>query len=170
MKGAVAALAVLGLASCGYHTGGHADLLPPTLKTIAVPAFANATVRYKLTDRLPEAISRELLTRTRYRVVSNPGAADAVLHGTVITYTSFPTVFDPATGRASAAEVHLTLRVILQDRATGKELFSRPSFEIRERYEVSLVAAEYFEESDDALDRVSKIAARQVVTGILDGF
>jgi RNase P/RNase MRP subunit p29 len=161
---------VLGFVSCGYHTAGHGDLLPPTLKTIAVPAFANASVRYKLTDRLPEAISRELLTRTRYRVVSNPATADAVLHGTVITYTSYPTVFDPATGRASTAEVHLTLRVTLQERATGKELFSRPSFEIRERYEVSLVAAEYFEESDDALDRVSKIAAQQVVTGILDGF
>jgi outer membrane lipopolysaccharide assembly protein LptE/RlpB len=162
--------ATLGLASCGYHTAGHGDLLPPSLKTIAVPAFANATVRYKLTDRLPEAISRELLTRTRYRVVSNPQAADAVLHGTVITYTSYPTVFDPATGRASAAEIHLTLRVTLQERATGKELFSRPSFEIRGSYEISLQAANYFEESDDALDRVSKMAARQVVTGILDGF
>jgi outer membrane lipopolysaccharide assembly protein LptE/RlpB len=162
--------AVAGLSSCGYHTGGHADLLPPTLKTIAVPAFANASVRYKLTDRLPEAISRELLTRTRYRVVPKQEAADAVLHGTVINYTSYPTVFDPATGRASTAEVHLTLRVTLEERATGKELFSRPSFEIRERYEISLQSADYYEESDDALDRVSKIAARQVVTGILDGF
>ena len=158
------------LSSCGYHVAGRADLLPATLKTIAVPAFVNTSTRYKLTDRLPEAISKEFLTRTRYRVVPDPGAADAVLRGTVINYMSFPTLFDPATGRASAVEVHVILRVVLQERATGKELFSRPSFEVRERYQISTVAAEYFEESDDALDRVSKIVARQVVTGILDNF
>jgi hypothetical protein len=62
------------------------------------------------------------------------------------------------------------LRVSLTERATGKELFSRPSFEIRERYQISIVPTNYFEESDDALDRVSKIAARQVVSGILENF
>jgi hypothetical protein len=158
------------LGSCGYHTGGHADLIPDTIKTVAVPPFANGSVRYKLTDRLPEAIAREFLTRTRYRVVTDVNTADAILHGTVINYVSYPTVFDPATGRASLAEVHLNLRVTLTDRATGKELFSRPSFEIRERYQISIVADNYFEESDDALDRVSKIAARQVVSGILENF
>ena len=29
--------------ACGYHVSGHADLLPSTLKTIAVPAFTNLT-------------------------------------------------------------------------------------------------------------------------------
>jgi outer membrane lipopolysaccharide assembly protein LptE/RlpB len=162
--------ATMGVSGCGYHTGGRGDLLPPSLKTIAVPPFANVSVRYKLTDRLPEAISREFLTRTRYRVVSDTQTADAVLRGSVISYISYPTLVDPATGRATAVEVHLTLRVILQDRATGKELFSRPSFEVRDRYQISLGAADYFEESDDALDRASKIAARQVVSGILENF
>jgi hypothetical protein len=165
----LAVLALL-LGSCGYHTGGRGELLPASLKTIAVPAFANASTRYKLTDRLADSIAKEFLTRTRYRVVTDRNTADAVLLGTVINYSAFPTLVDPATGRASAVEVHLILRVVLQDRVSGKELFSRPSFEVRERYQISTVAAEYFEESDDALDRVSKIVARQVVTGILENF
>lgn len=162
-------LALISLSSCGYHVGDRGDSLPPTLKTIAVPPFANATTRYKLTDRLADSVAKELITRTRYRVISNRAAADAVLVGTVINYTAFPTLVDPATGRASAVEVHLMLKVLLQDR-NGKELFSRPNFEVRERYQISTVAAEYFEESDDALDRVTKIVARQVVTGILENF
>jgi len=170
LAGCALALAAMSLGSCGYHTGGRGELLPATLKTVVVPAFANATTRYKLTDRLADSVAKEFLTRTRYRVVTNPDAADAVLRGTVINYTAFPTLVDPATGRASAVEVHLILRVVLQERATGKELFSRPSFEVRERYQISTVAADYFEESDDALDRVSKIVARQVVTGILENF
>lgn len=164
-----AAAVSLTFSSCGYHLGDRGDSLPATLKTIAVPPFANATTRYKLTDRLADSVAKELITRTRYRVITDRSAADAVLLGTVINYTAFPTLVDPATGRASAVEVHLMLRVTLQDK-DGKVLFSRPNFEVRDRYEISTVAAEYFEESDDALDRVTKIVAQQVVTGILENF
>ena len=51
--------AALATAGCGYHVSGHADLMPKTIQTVCVPAFKNVTSRYKLTDRLPEAISRE---------------------------------------------------------------------------------------------------------------
>jgi len=46
MKVALAAAAMC-LASCGYTVSGHTDLLPKTIQTICVPAFANATIRYK---------------------------------------------------------------------------------------------------------------------------
>ena len=138
LAGAIAACAALVASSCGYHTGGRADLVPKTVHTIAVPAFTNLTTRYKLTDQLPEAIAREFISRTRYRIVPDPAAADAVLEGAVLGYTSFPTVFDPATGRASAVEVHVTLRLSLLERATGKTLYTRPNFEMRERYQISI--------------------------------
>jgi len=156
--------------ACGYHTGGRAELIPSTVHTIAIPAFGNVTTRYKLTDQLPEAIAREFISRTRYRVVSDPAAADAVLEGAVVVYTSFPTVFDPATGRASAVEVHVALRLNLKERATGKSLYSRPNFEMRERYQISIDPAAFFEESDSALARASEQTARQVVSSILENF
>lgn len=161
---------VLLAASCGYHTAGHADLIPKTIQTIAIPAFTNNTARYKLTDQLPEAFAREFIARTRYRVVSDPGSADAVLTGTVLSYAASPTVFDPTTGRASAIELHVSLRVNLTERATGKILFSRPSYQVRERYQISVAPTAFFEESDSALARASKEVARLVVTSILDNF
>src|SRR5262249_31354122 len=156
--------------SCGYHVSGHADSLPSSLKTVAVPAFANLTTRYKLTDRMPEAIAREFITRTRYRVVSREDAADAVLRGAIINYTSFPTILDPQTARASGVELRVTLQVSLLERASGKVLFSRPNFEIRERYQISTDPAQYFDESEPALDRASREVARDVVTAILENF
>ena len=39
---------------------------------IAIPAFLNASNRYKLTDQLPEAIKREFIARTKYKFVSDP--------------------------------------------------------------------------------------------------
>ena len=172
MRPAALSVALIGAftVSCGYHTGGRAELIPTTVHTIAVPAFQNATTRYKLADQLPEAIAREFISRTRYRVVADPESADAVLDGTVLRYGSFPTVFDPATGRASAVELNVLMRISLRERATGKILYDRPNFEIRERYQISIDPAAFFEESDSALQRASQQTARQVVSSILESF
>jgi hypothetical protein len=48
-----------GLAGCGYHVAGHADLMPKTVKTIAVPAFANPTTRFQIARMLPEDVARD---------------------------------------------------------------------------------------------------------------
>ena len=158
------------LAGCGYHVVGHTDLLPKTINTICIPAFANVTTNYKLSDELPEAISREFISRTRYKVVSDPNTADAILRGSVVNYIHYPTVADPTTGRASEVDLRVYMRVDLVERATGKVLFTRPNMEVRERYEISVDPKKYFEESDAALERASKDVAQQIVTAILTNF
>jgi Lipopolysaccharide-assembly len=164
------ALLPLVLVSCGYRFAATDNVLPKTIHTVCIPAFTNLTTRYKLTDQLPEVISREFLTRTRYRVVSDPNAADAVLRGTVINYAFFPTIFDPATGRAAFGELHVTLAVTLTERATGKALFSRPNFEVHETYQISPNETQYFEESDPALKRAGQQVARSIVSAVLENF
>src|SRR5262249_42939819 len=109
MRNAGLVLATLALGSCGYHVGTHADMVPKEIKSIAIPAFGNTSVRYKLTDRMPEAISRELLSRTRYRIAPKEGDADAVLRGTIVNVVIFPIVFDPGANRASAVQINVTM-------------------------------------------------------------
>lgn len=158
------------LTGCGYHVAGKADLLPKTIHTIAIPAFDNITTRYKLTDRLPEAIAHEFIARTRYRIVPDATLADAVLRGSVTNYIAYPTVFDQTTGRASGLQTNVTMQVSLTERTTGKVLFSRPGFEMKQRYEISIDARAYFEESEVALDRLSRDVARDLVSAILENF
>jgi RNase P/RNase MRP subunit p29 len=158
------------LASCGYKFAVTDTVLPKTIHTIAIPAFNNLTIRYKLTDQIPEAISREFLTRTRYKVVSDANTADAVLRGAVVNYSFNPTIFDPANGRAAYAELHVTLSVSLTERATGKVLFNRPNFDVRETYQISPDATQYFEESDPALKRAGQQVARSIVSAVLENF
>ena len=159
------------LASCGYHVAGQADLMPASIHTIAIPAFGNITTRYKLTDHLPQAISHEFIARTRFQIVNDPDQADAVLRGSVINYASYPTLFDQQSGRASGLQVNVTMQVNLVERATGKVIFSRPSFEMHQRYEISVTSpTAYFEESDAALDRLSRDVARDLVSSILENF
>jgi hypothetical protein len=163
--------ACVALGSCGYHVAGQANLVPKTVHTVAVTPFANATVRYKLGDLLPEALSRELISRTRYQIVNDPTQADAVLRGTVLNYVAYPTLIDQATGRTSGLQITVRLEVSLVERATGKVIFTRPNFEAHERYELSVTNnIQYFDESGAALERLSKDVARDVVTSILDNF
>jgi outer membrane lipopolysaccharide assembly protein LptE/RlpB len=166
-----ALLAVLPtLAGCGYHVSGRADLLPKSVRTIAIPAWGNVTSRHKLSERLPAMLTREFIGRTRYQVVADPTQADAVLNGSVTTILPYPTTFDPATGRASGGQIMVLLQARLTERASGKVLFDRPQFEARQRYEISVDQVAYFEESNAALDRVAVEVARQLVSAILENF
>lgn len=167
---AAACWPLLLISGCGYHVAGHADLLPKTIKTIAIPAFGNATTRYQLTKLLPEDVTKEFLSRTRYRIVADPSQADAVLTGTVVNAVAYPTTIDPASGRANAVQVIVTLSVTLTDRSTGKVLFSQPSLQFRQVYQISLDPTKYFDESSTAFIRLSQDVARDVVSSVLEQF
>ncbi len=165
----LAAILPLLCAGCGYHMAGTADALPKTINTIAVPAFGNVTTQYKLSDFLATAVTREFISRTRYHITADTKDADATLTGAVINYVSYPTIVDNNSGRNTAVQVVATVSITLRDRA-GTVLFSRPSFEVRERYEISIDPRNYFDESEPALQRVSRDIARSVVSAVLEKF
>ena len=158
------------LSGCGYHVGGKSDLLPKNIQTIAIPVFKNLTGRYKLADRLAGAVTREFIARTRYQIISDASQADAVLTGTILNFTAYPTIFDPATGRAAGVQIQVNLQLTLSERATSKVLFTRPNYDFRERYEVSVDQTQYFEESEQALERLSRDVARTLLSSILEAF
>lgn len=163
-------LGALFVSSCGYHVSGHSDLLPASIKTVAIPAFGNVTGRYRLTEMMPGALTREFITRTRYKVVADENEADAVLRGAVVNYMFFPSVIDQQSGRAAGVQVLVVLQLHLVERASGKVLYTQPAMEVRNRYEIAIEPKAYFEESDLALERVSRDVARTVVSSVLENF
>jgi len=163
-------LTLLTATGCGYHVAGKANTLPATLHTIAVPAFKNETAQFKIEDYLTNAVSRELLTRTRYRVHREPEESDAVLHGVISGFYSAPLVFDPKSGRATTGSLNVRLRVSLVERKTGKVLYENRDYLYSERYEIGQQSSQYFEESVAALQRLSRTMAAALVSAILEGF
>jgi len=156
------------LAGCGYHVSGQGNLMPKSIRTVAVTPM-NST-RYQLARILPADIARELISRTKYKLIDDPSQADAVLSGRVLNFSNFPTLFDPATGRATSVQVVVSLQVSFTERTTGKTLFSRPNMEVRERYQISTNPQQYFDESGTAIMRLSKDVAQSVVSAILENF
>lgn len=158
------------LVSCGYHVGGKADLMPKSVQTIAIPAFSTLSTRYRLTDILPQEIGREFTERTRFRIVKNPQEADAVLNGTLNSVLVSPNIFDPSTGKATMVQVTIVLTVNLVERSTGRVLYSRPGWSLRENYQVAVDPHQFFDESGPALQRLGQDAARDIVSSIVENF
>ncbi len=162
-------LLALGLAGCGYHVGGTTNLLPKELHTIAIPAWGNTTTRYKLAGYMAEAMTRELITRTRYAVVADPSKADATLYGSVANMFNNATTYDVVTGRSTGAQIVVQVQVRLVGK-DGKVLFTRPNLEFRDRYEITVNPGQYLDESQGTLQRVSHDVARAVVSAVLENF
>jgi outer membrane lipopolysaccharide assembly protein LptE/RlpB len=155
---------------CGYHTAGHKAQLPENVKTIAVPAFVNETTTYRIEQMLTASVVREFATRTHYHILNDPSeAADATLHGTVLSTSASPLTYNSTTGQAASVLVVVSAKVALTDRQ-GKVLYQNPSYLFREQYEVSQDLTSFFEEDSPAFRRLSQDFARTLVSNILEGF
>jgi len=156
--------------ACGYHVAGKGALLPPDVKTIAVPAFKNNSATFKIEQEATAAVRREFLERTHYRITPTVEGADAVLRGTVNQAQSGVAAFDLATGRATALQITVHADIRLEDLHTHQTLFSNTNYTFREEYQVSQSTPTLFEEDKPALERLSRDFARTVVTDILENF
>src|SRR5208337_4790955 len=110
------ALGVLtSLLSCGYQVAGRGDRLPPDIKTIAVPIFANQSSTFRIEEKLAAAITREFIERTKFRITPNPTGADAVLKGAVKEVRRGVITYNLSTGEASSFQIQVVADVTLMD-------------------------------------------------------
>ncbi len=165
------ALSLLFAAACGYRVAGNGTPgLPPSIQTIAIPPFQNETFRFKIEQTLTQAVFHEFLTRASYRIQSQEAGSDAVLKGTITAIYSSPIVFDPNSGRTTEVLLTVSLRVVLLDARTQETIYETSDFVFREPYEVSTDAASYIEESQPALERLSREVAASLVSTIIENF
>ena len=144
--------------------------MPKEVRTIAIPAFNAFTARYALVDQLPREIGREFSARTRFVIVADPTEADAILNGTVNSATSFPTIYDPGSGKATSVGLVVNVSVKLIEQRTGKVLYARPNWSIREDYELAVDPHQFFNESGPAQDRLCRDVARDLVSAVVENF
>jgi outer membrane lipopolysaccharide assembly protein LptE/RlpB len=162
--------AALFASGCGYHVAGHAGNLPSDWKTIAVPAFKNDTTRYRIEQRFTEAVIRQFIQRTKYRIVQNPADADAVLHGEIISIETDPMLFNATTGQVSLMLVQVHTKVQLVDTKTEKVVYKNDDMVFRDQYQISADVQSFFEEQNPALERMSKDFAAQLVSNVVENF
>lgn len=155
-------------AGCGYHLSGHTRALPG-VKTIGIPTFENRTSRPDLEQRVTEHMIDEFTTRGRLRIVPGEEGAEAVLRGTILTYTSNPVAISEA-GRATRYEIQITAHVALQEVGTDRTLWEDDHFLFRRQYDLPVSPQGFVDRETAAIDDVATDFARTVVTSILEGF
>jgi outer membrane lipopolysaccharide assembly protein LptE/RlpB len=167
---AIAALIALGLAACGYHVAGKASSLPSEWSTIAIPAFKNDTTRYRIEQRFTEAVIREFISRTKYRIVQDTAGADGLLYCEIVSIETNPVLFNSTTGEVTSMIVTIHVKVRLTDNHTSKEVYQNADMVYRDEYQISSDVPSFFEEQSPALGRMSRDFAARLVSNVMENF
>jgi Lipopolysaccharide-assembly len=181
--------ASLAAAGCGYHVAGHGpDALPKSIHVIAVPAIENDTRTFKIEQRLTAATIHEFLARTRYKVVSDPNAGDAVLTSKVLSLEILPLLFQTPTAttqteQATAMIVNMKCEITLTERDNDKVLYHTDNFTFRNEYQLATSGQnptsptetrgnveEIFQESDPAFERMARDFAARLVAAVTENY
>jgi outer membrane lipopolysaccharide assembly protein LptE/RlpB len=158
------------IAGCGYHVAGHDTALPKSIHVIAVTALENQTTSFRIEQKLTAATVHEFLTKTAYRIVSNPNEGDAVLRGKILSLDAVPLLFDTKTGRATTMLVTVQCEVTFTENASQKVLYHTDNFVFRNQYEISTDLKSFFEEQDPALDRLAQDFAQRLVSAVTENY
>lgn len=165
-----AACALLGLAGCGYHALGDATHLPPGIRTLAIPVFADHTDSYHTETVMTDAVIREFAARSSFRVTPdathNP---DAILHGTILAEVASPLTYNASTQETSSFLLTIVVAVTLTDR-DGKILYQNNHYTYREQYQSTDDLPTFLREDPAAVQRLSRNFAQQLVSDVLEGF
>ncbi len=154
--------------NCGYHLRGTGSSLPPHIKVINIPMFANLTTRFELDLKFTQEVIDEMVARGKVEITGNAETADAILIGEIIAFRATPIAFgeDAAADRYS---ITVVAKVILRDVVEKKVLYSNPSFVYQGEYEVP-EDSEFESVESAAIDEIAEKFARSLVVAILEGF
>ncbi len=159
------------LAGCGYHQAGTAAHLPPSVRTLAVPAFSTRVQSFGTEILFTEAVIRELNTRTRYRVENTlTPSADTLLSGSVLSEVAAPLTYDSLSGQTSSYLLTITAKVVLTDQHTNRILYENDALTYREQYQSTTDLNTFIQEDPAAARRIARNFAQAVVSEILESF
>ena len=158
----VVLLFVCGFAEC--YKPITKNQLPKHIKTVAVPAFQNNALRYKVESRFTEAVVNELIHRGRgLRVQGTREGADAVIEGVIKSFSYSGVLLDDA-GRARIFEVTIEAAITVRDQTENRVLYDNQNFVFRGEYEFANDPRNFFNEEDPAMQRMARNFAESIVS------
>lgn len=174
MLGVLLCGAAASLPGCGYSLAGRGSFLPPYIKTIGIPMFVNNTNVFDVEKHITQRVRSEFIGRGKYKIDTTTTGVDAVLLGEISSITIAPAAFTEER-QASRYVLTLTAKIEFKDVKADKVLWSAPSMQFREEYDVTNTAsatdpAAFFGENVNALDRMATEFARTVISAILEAF
>jgi hypothetical protein len=171
----LAALLGLGVAplGCGYALVGKGVTTDASIRKIGVPLFRDGTGKAGLDLRVTQRVIEELLKRGRFDVVQQASEVDAVVEGELLSYIVVPVGFSDEGGarvQPNRYSVTLTARIRYAKPGAPEPIWQNDAFAFRDEYDVGDDPSSFFNEEDQALDRLSQQFARSLVAAMLEAF
>ncbi|MGI9166140.1 MAG: LPS assembly lipoprotein LptE [Pyrinomonadaceae bacterium] len=142
--------------------------LPSRIRTVAVPAFQNSALRFKIESRFTGAVIDELVHRGRgLRVQGDREGADAVIEGVIKSFTFSGVLLDDK-GRARIFEVTIAAAVTVRDQTENRVLYDNQNFVFRGEYEFANDPRNFFSEEDPAVQRMARSFAESIVSTLIN--
>jgi hypothetical protein len=142
--------------------------LPARIRTVAVPAFQNSALRFKVESRFTGAVIDELVHRGRgLRVQGDREGADAVIEGVIKSFTFSGVLLDDK-GRARIFEVTIAAAVTVRDQTENRVLYDNQNFVFRGEYEFANDPRNFFSEEDPAVQRMARSFAESIVSTLIN--
>ena len=158
---------------CGYSLAGRGSFLPAYIRVIGIPLFTNNTSVYDIERRITQRVQAEFIGRGKYKVETRELGSDAVLLGEISSITLAPAAFTEEQ-QASRYVLTLVAKIEFKDLKSNKVLWSNPSWQFREEYEITNTATldpnAFLGQDANALERLAAEFARSVVSAILEAF
>jgi hypothetical protein len=165
-------MALAASVACGYSLAGRGSFLPPHIKTIGVPNFTNLTAVVDIERRVSERVRSELIGRGRYKVETSAAGSDGVIIGEITSIEFRPAAYNDQR-LATRSTLVLTAKIEFRDVASNKVLWSNPSLQFREDFDITGTVTDpnaFFGQEVDALERIATEFARTLVSAILEAF
>ncbi len=144
--------------------------LPAHIKTVAVPAFQNDALQFRIEHRFTDAVIKELIRRGHgLRIQSEREGADAVIDGVVKSFNFSGVLLDDQ-GRARVFEVTIVAAVTVRDQDENRVLYDNQNFVFRGEYEFANDPRNFFHEEDPAVQRMARNFAESIVSTLINGF
>ena len=172
MAGAALVLVALTAASgCGYTLAGRGSYLPAYIHRIGLPQFANETSIIDVDRRITDHVRAELTGRGKYTIVTETTGVDAVLSGDILSVTLTPAAFNTQ-NQATRYALTLTAKVEFKDMKANKVVWSNPSMQYREEFDVSTAlnggdVQSFLGQDVNAFERVATEFARALVSVVV---
>jgi hypothetical protein len=146
---------LLCFSSCGYSP---TPLYNRSVRTIAVPIFANKTFRREWEFKLTEAIDKNIEYRTPYKIVPQ-NQADTILTGEIVNIQEAVLTRRFGTILPRESQITVVVNFTWRDARTGRVLLDRRSFN-RSATEIPQL--------DERVEDAEQLAIERLAEGIVD--
>jgi len=159
--------ALLSLACCGYSLVGRGTALPPDVRSIRIPVFANATGQPEVETVVTGRVKDKFIQDGRLSVVEGP-AADSALHGVIEKYELKPLSYDSQNNVTQyLAEIVVSVTHSMAD--SGRVL-ARRKVDTKEVFKVDASVAGSESQRMAALNRAADAAAISILSLVVEAF